>query len=263
MKPSTSKAYALLDVILAVTVFAIWGTGVVTFLQKISDTSNSYSRDHLIQYGLESILTEARHRPVEETRHGILRFRPGGDLPHEPAATGGTCPMPTEAPFPTSTVSPRPPPSATTAASRSRRRKSMSTSRSKMKVSQKKSCAYRTSGFSLFEVVIALTVFSLLGGTVFAILWRAADTAAEIRNYDMRDEQVSRFLGMMRQTIESLPQGGAIELTPPEETGSGFYEMTISGSATAFDFGGTSSPLTGDTTIGLSPRWPDVEKGEL
>lgn len=59
-------AYALLDVILAVTVFAFWGAGLVTLLQKISDTSNSYSRDRLIQYQLESLLTEMKHRPVEE-----------------------------------------------------------------------------------------------------------------------------------------------------------------------------------------------------
>lgn len=58
--------YALLDVILAVTVFAFWGVGLITLLQKISDTSNSYSRDRLIQYQLESILTEMKHRPVEE-----------------------------------------------------------------------------------------------------------------------------------------------------------------------------------------------------
>ena len=64
--PSKVSGYALLDVILAVTVFAIWGTGMVVFLQKITDTSNSYSRDRLVQYGLESILTESRHRPVEE-----------------------------------------------------------------------------------------------------------------------------------------------------------------------------------------------------
>lgn len=62
----TSGAYALLDVILAVTVFAFWGAGLVALLQKISDTSNSYSRDRLIQYQLESLLTEMKHRPVEE-----------------------------------------------------------------------------------------------------------------------------------------------------------------------------------------------------
>jgi hypothetical protein len=58
--------YALLDVILAVTVFAFWGAGLVTLLQKISDTSNSYSFDRLVQYQLESLLTEMKHRPVEE-----------------------------------------------------------------------------------------------------------------------------------------------------------------------------------------------------
>ncbi|MCB1064598.1 MAG: hypothetical protein KDN20_16975 [Verrucomicrobiae bacterium] len=58
--------YALLDVILAVTVFAFWGVGLITLLQKISDTSNSYSRDRLIQYQLESLLTEMKHRPVNE-----------------------------------------------------------------------------------------------------------------------------------------------------------------------------------------------------
>ncbi|MCB1229980.1 MAG: hypothetical protein KDN19_06925 [Verrucomicrobiae bacterium] len=63
---SRRSAYALLDVILAVTVFAFWGVGLITLLQKISDTSNSYSRDRLIQYQLESLLTEMKHRPVEE-----------------------------------------------------------------------------------------------------------------------------------------------------------------------------------------------------
>jgi len=65
-RSSRRRGYALLDVILAVTVFAFWGAGLVTLLQKISDTSNSYSRDRLIQYQLESLLTEMKHRPVEE-----------------------------------------------------------------------------------------------------------------------------------------------------------------------------------------------------
>lgn len=61
-----SGGYALLDAILAVTVFAFWGAGLVALLQKVSDTSNSYARDRLIQYQLESLLTEMKHRPVEE-----------------------------------------------------------------------------------------------------------------------------------------------------------------------------------------------------
>lgn len=65
-RAGSPRGYALLDVILAVTVFAFWGVGLITLLQKISDTSNSYSRDRLIQYQLESLLTEMKHLPVDE-----------------------------------------------------------------------------------------------------------------------------------------------------------------------------------------------------
>lgn len=120
----------------------------------------------------------------------------------------------------------------------------------------------RTSAFTLFEVIIAMSIFSLLAGTVFAIVWKAADSAAQIREFDTRDEQVSRFLGLMRRTIESLPQDGTIQMAPPEETGGEFYEMTISGAATAFHFGELPSP-TGDTIIGLRPMPEDIDRGEL
>ncbi len=67
LRPRRARGgYALLDVIIAVTVFSFWGVGLITLLQKVSDTSNSYSRDRLIQYQLESLLTEMKHRPVQE-----------------------------------------------------------------------------------------------------------------------------------------------------------------------------------------------------
>ena len=121
---------------------------------------------------------------------------------------------------------------------------------------------YSKAGFSLFEVVIAMSILSLLAGTVFSIVWKAADSAAEIREYDARDEQISRFLAMMRRTIESMPQGGKISMAPPDETGSEFYEMVITDSATAFHFGELPSP-TGETIIGMRPLPDDVELGNL
>ena len=62
----TRSGYALLDVVLATAVFALWGTGLVALLQNISETSGGYSRDRLIQYQLESLITEARHKPIQE-----------------------------------------------------------------------------------------------------------------------------------------------------------------------------------------------------
>jgi prepilin-type N-terminal cleavage/methylation domain-containing protein len=110
----------------------------------------------------------------------------------------------------------------------------------------RKSCR----GFTLFEIVIALAILGMLSATVFGIMWKVGDAADEIRTYDQRDEQISRFLGLLRRTIESLPSTGKIALKPPEETASGYYEMTISQAPTAFHFG-EDMPGDGTTVIGL------------
>ena len=67
-----ASGYALLDVVLATTVFAIWGTGLVALLQNISETSGGYSRDRLVQYQIESLITEARHKPIQEVTSEFL-----------------------------------------------------------------------------------------------------------------------------------------------------------------------------------------------
>jgi len=59
-------AYLLLDVVLAVTVFAIAVTGILVAVNRITETSSLYARDMQVQYGMDAMLVEARHRPVEE-----------------------------------------------------------------------------------------------------------------------------------------------------------------------------------------------------
>jgi len=59
-------AYLLLDVVMAVTVFAIAMTGIVAAINRITQTSGYYARDMQVQYGMDAMLVEARHRPVEE-----------------------------------------------------------------------------------------------------------------------------------------------------------------------------------------------------
>lgn len=61
-----TSAFALVDVLLAVTIFALSVTGLVVTMQKIQENSNSYARDRQIQYGLEAAIAEAKLRPVEE-----------------------------------------------------------------------------------------------------------------------------------------------------------------------------------------------------
>lgn len=59
-------AYLLLDVVLAVTVFAIAMTGILVAVNRITETSQLFAQDMQVQYGMDAMLVEARHRPVEE-----------------------------------------------------------------------------------------------------------------------------------------------------------------------------------------------------
>jgi hypothetical protein len=54
------RAYALLDVVLAVTLFAITVTGLLMVLRGIGDTSSGFARDRYIQQQLEGLLAEKR-----------------------------------------------------------------------------------------------------------------------------------------------------------------------------------------------------------
>lgn len=57
---------ALLDALLAVAIFSLAVTGLATWLNKISDNSNQFAKDRLIQHGLTAILSEARERGLND-----------------------------------------------------------------------------------------------------------------------------------------------------------------------------------------------------
>lgn len=60
------KGFALLDVVLAVALFAITVTGLIQVMQKINTTSGEFARDRMIQQNIESLLYEKRILPVAE-----------------------------------------------------------------------------------------------------------------------------------------------------------------------------------------------------
>lgn len=61
-----SAGYALLDVALALTIFAFSVTSLVVLLQRTVETSAANARDRLVQAGIESFLVETRRKPVRE-----------------------------------------------------------------------------------------------------------------------------------------------------------------------------------------------------
>lgn len=67
----TCRGYALLDVALALTIFALTVTSLAVLLQRIVDTSGSFARDRLIQGKIQSLITEAKFKPVQDMNSEI------------------------------------------------------------------------------------------------------------------------------------------------------------------------------------------------
>jgi hypothetical protein len=116
--------------------------------------------------------------------------------------------------------------------------------------------------FTLVEIVVAMTILALISGTVMAILVQAGDTAADIRDTDQKDEEISRFLTLLERTVETLPVDASIEMIPQSESISGFPEMKISNAVGAFTFG-EDIGSAGEIIIGLQPQEEGDEQGPL
>ena len=103
------------------------------------------------------------------------------------------------------------------------------------------------------EIVIALTILTLISGTILAIVVQAANVASTIHGSDLKDEEVSRFLELLKETVESLPVDASIEMIPASESISGASEMKISNAIGAFTFG-EDIGSAGELTIALQPQ---------
>ena len=63
---NAGSGYVLLEVIIALTVFAIVVTGLASALHSSLDAANMLRRQAAIRHGLESILVEAKSKPKRE-----------------------------------------------------------------------------------------------------------------------------------------------------------------------------------------------------
>ena len=107
-------------------------------------------------------------------------------------------------------------------------------------------------GFTLVEVIAAMTIFSLISVSIFAIIFQTGVEAGAIRDMEARDQQINRFVTLLRESLEALPQDSSVTLENPEDTVSGWPEMVFSGTPTAFVFG-VNPGAEGDSVIGLRP----------
>ncbi|WP_133794038.1 prepilin-type N-terminal cleavage/methylation domain-containing protein [Prosthecobacter fusiformis] len=109
-------------------------------------------------------------------------------------------------------------------------------------------------GFSLMEVVIALTILGMITGTLFSIIQGSVRAASQVEQLQRENDSINRFLDICRKAFTTLPSTATLTLTaldPNNPTSSG-QELTISGSTHCFSFG--INPISyEDTILGLRP----------
>ncbi|MDZ4286889.1 MAG: hypothetical protein U0984_02965 [Prosthecobacter sp.] len=102
------------------------------------------------------------------------------------------------------------------------------------------------------EVVIALTILSMITGTLFAIIQGSVRGAAQIEQLQRENDSINRFLDLCRKSFTTLPSTATIKLALVQDMEPVQQELTISGSPSCFAFG--FNPITyKDTILGLRP----------
>ena len=111
------------------------------------------------------------------------------------------------------------------------------------------------SAFTLIEVVIGLTLLSMITVTLFAIIRGSVQSAAEIERTQRESDSVNRFIELSRRAFASLPATATLSLKLVQTTEPVIQELTIAGSPDCFPAG--AHPITfKDTILRLRPH-PD------
>ncbi len=114
----------------------------------------------------------------------------------------------------------------------------------------------RRSAFTLIEVVIGITILSMITATLFAIIRGSVRGAAEIEHIQRESDSMNRYIELCRRTFATLPSTATLTLKITQGTEPVIQELTISGSPDCFPFG--NNPITmKDTILSLRP-YPDA-----
>jgi|JI10StandDraft_1071094.scaffolds.fasta_scaffold56643_3 type II secretory pathway pseudopilin PulG len=108
----------------------------------------------------------------------------------------------------------------------------------------------RRRAFTLIEVVLSLTILTLITGTLFAIIRGAVKGAAEIQLVQRENDSINRFLDLCRKTFSTLPSTATLELTPLDSGEGAAQELVITGAPGCFSFGLLPFSYSA-TTLGL------------
>ncbi|HUF61921.1 MAG TPA: hypothetical protein VMN36_07580 [Verrucomicrobiales bacterium] len=107
-------------------------------------------------------------------------------------------------------------------------------------------------GFTLLEVVIAMTIFVVLGGTIFAIVRGSIQATSDLREIESEKREIEAFVSLLEATFSRFPPGGSLEIRVIE-TAPLVQELVLRGDPAAFALG-EEPTSAGETTIAIRLR---------
>ncbi len=98
----------------------------------------------------------------------------------------------------------------------------------------------RRAGFTLLEVVLAVTLMGLIIGAVYNVANSSLAVSEEVQHSQERVMQVHAFVELMRRTFEQMPGNAKFTLLPAEKSSNGIYptELALQEYPLAFSWSG-------------------------
>ena len=113
--------------------------------------------------------------------------------------------------------------------------------------------SHARSAFTLLEVIIAMTVFSIVAGGLFGVVQASLRAADELETTQRETRRTAAFIELCRKTLATLPPQATLRGIWAEDADPAVQEIEFRNAPLIFSWGGKALNY-GSTTIGIRPQ---------
>jgi prepilin-type N-terminal cleavage/methylation domain-containing protein len=107
--------------------------------------------------------------------------------------------------------------------------------------------------FTLFEMIVVLTIFVLLAGGIYATVNSAVRATATLTEENIESQRLHAFVALVRRTLHNLPATARVSGGLRSEGGDGFAELVVEDAPGSFAWG-MGGPSSGTAVLSARPR---------
>ena len=111
----------------------------------------------------------------------------------------------------------------------------------------------RSRGFTLFEMVVVVAIFTLLAGGIYATVNAAVRATVTLTEENLQTQRLNAFVGLLRKTLHNLPATALFSGGVRTESGDGIAEIVLRDAPGVFAWG-IGGPSSGTALLASRPR---------